>query len=315
MKVEREKAKKKVRINNLNDILVSVVIATYRRYEELRRALESINSQTHRKFEIIVVDDNDNAKWNGKVAEVVSTFEEKTGLQVKLIVNHPNLGSAETRNRGINSTNGSYITFLDDDDIYLPARIELQLRCMSEANADYSLMDLGLYNEDGSLSELRVRNYLQGCREEDLLLLHLKYHMTGTDSMMFKTEYLKKIGGFDPINVGDEFYLMMKAIRGGGSFCYAPYNEIKAYVHKGESGGLSSGQQKIKGENDLFEYKKEFFHLLRRKDIRYIRMRHHAVLAFAYLRTRCFFSFFCEGALSFFSAPISCIKLFVSRKM
>lgn len=305
---------KKSEDKGLSDIVVSIVVATYRRQEELQRALESIHNQTYRQFEIIVVDDNDNAEWNSKVEEIVNEFQEKTGLPINLVANHPKLGAAEARNVGISLANGSYVTFLDDDDLYLPARIEKQLNCMKAEDATYSVTDFGLYYEDDSLCELRIRTYLQGCHEKDLLLYHFKHHITCVNSMMFQTEYLKKIGGFSPIDVGDDFYLMMKAIKGGGKFCYAPYNEIKAYVHKGENGGLSSGQEKIKGENALFEYKKEFFHLLRRKDIRYIKMRHHAVLAFAYLRMRSFFLFLRECTFSFFSAPISCIQLFVSRK-
>ena len=69
---------------------------------------------------------------------------------------------------------------------------------------------------------------------------------------MFKKEYLTKIGGFPPINVGDEFYLMHRAINGGGAFGYLPGCQVKAYVQTGE-GGLSSGDGKIKGENALYE--------------------------------------------------------------
>ena len=123
---------------------------------------------------------------------------------------------------------------------------------------------------------------------------------------MFQTEYLKKIGGFSPIDVGDDFYLMMKAIKGGGKFGYAPYNEIKAYVHKGENGGLSSGQEKIKGENALFEYKKEFFHSLRRKDIRYIKTSCHHLPRYKYPHPTQIKLYFCfslplclSGKLSF----------------
>lgn len=44
---------------------------------------------------------------------------------------------------------------------------------------------------------------------------HLLYHMTGTDTLMFKGEYLRRIGGFPTIDVGDEFYLMEQAILSG----------------------------------------------------------------------------------------------------
>ena len=75
---------------------------------------------------------------------------------------------------------------------------------------------------------------------------------------MFRKEYLDKIGGFPPIDVGDEFYLMKEAITGGGQFSYLKRCEVKALVHT-ETEGLSSRESKIQGENALYEYKKSFF--------------------------------------------------------
>ena len=81
--------------NNLLDKKVSVIIATYRREDSLARAIKSVSDQTYKELEIIVVDDNDNDEWNGKVKKIVSGYESLVDL--KLIVNHPNLGSAKTR--------------------------------------------------------------------------------------------------------------------------------------------------------------------------------------------------------------------------
>jgi len=48
--------------------------------------------------------------------------------------------------------------------------------------------------------------------------------------MMFCREYLLKIGGFPPIDVGDEFYLMKEAICGGGNFAYIQGCHVMAYI-------------------------------------------------------------------------------------
>lgn len=289
---------------------VSVIVATYRRHHELIRALDSLANQTFKNFEVIVVDDNGIEEWNRKVSDAIQYFKSQTDIPIHLITNSPNLGSAQARNKGIEAACGNYITFLDDDDFYLPEKIEHQYNETKKEKADFSLTDLGLYNEDDSISEIRRRTYINS--GEDLLTCHIKYHMTGTDTMMFKREYLLKIGGFDPINVGDEFYLMLKAINGGGLFAYVPVNDVKAYVHTGD-GGLSSGQSKIDGENALYEFKGKYFKKLRKKDIQYIKMRHHAVLAFAYIRLNKWGGFFVNAAQAFFYSPIELIKLVVYR--
>ena len=283
--------------------LVSVVVATYKREVELKNALESLAKQTYPNMEIVLVDDNGNDEWNSKVSEIVEAFRIRyPKIMLEYIVNNPNQGSAKTRNIGIHSANGYYITFLDDDDIYLPSKICKQVEFMETNQNDYSITDLLLYNEDDKEIDKRIRSYIKETTVESLRMYHLKYHMTGTDTMMFKKEYLIQIGGFAPIDVGDEFYLMQRAIEGGGKFGYLPGCEIKAYVHTGD-GGLSSGDGKIKGENALYEYKETFFNQLKASDIRYIKMRHYAVIAYAELRRKNYGKFISNAMKSFFTSP------------
>ena len=283
--------------------LVSVVVATYKREAELKNALESLAKQTYPNMEIVLVDDNGNDEWNSKVSETVEVFRNRyPKIKLECIVNSSNQGSSKTRNIGIHSANGDYITFLDDDDIYLPDKIRKQVEFMETNQCDYSITDLILYNEDDKKINRRIRYYIKETTVESLRLYHLKYHMTGTDTIMFKKEYLIQIGGFAPIDVGDEFYLMQRAIEEGGKFGYLPGCEIKAYVHTGD-GGLSSGDGKIKGENALYEYKKTFFNQLEAGDIRYIKMRHYAVIAYAELRRKNYVKFISNALKSFFASP------------
>lgn len=283
--------------------LVSVVVATYKREAELKNALESLAKQTYPNMEIVLVDDNGNDEWNSKVSATVEVFRNRyPKIKLECIVNNSNQGSSKTRNIGIHSANGDYITFLDDDDIYLPDKIRKQVEFMETNQCDYSITDLILYNEDDKKINRRIRSYIKKTTVESLRLYHLKYHMTGTDTIMFKKEYLIQIGGFAPIDVGDEFYLMQRAIEEGGKFGYLPGCEIKAYVHTGD-GGLSSGDGKIKGENALYEYKKTFFNQLEAGDIRYIKMRHYAVIAYAELRRKNYVKFISNAMKSFFASP------------
>lgn len=293
---------------------VSVVVATYRREYELRRALKSLAEQSFSDFEIVLVDDNNVPEWNAKVEKIVTEFKTlHADISLTYLQNHPNLGSASARNVGIEVAKGTYITFLDDDDLYMPEKISAQYEFMESQNLDFSVTDLDLYYDDGTLSEHRTRPYITQTDPEFLLKCHMMYHLTGTDTMMFAKSYLKKIEGFMPIDVGDEFYLVVRGINGGGSFGYLKRCDVIAYVHRGE-GGLSSGQGKIDGENQLYQYKKDFFSQLDKKSIRYIKMRHHAVLAFAYLRMKRILPFIVEAVASLVSSPIACVKLFVMRK-
>lgn len=294
--------------------MVSVVVATYRRENELYCALESLAGQRYSNFEIVLVDDNGCVDWNTRVAKAVEKIRSKYHeIRLTLIVNASNQGSARARNIGIEASSGEYITFLDDDDIYLPDKIGRQVLFMKANHTDYSITDLLLFNEKGKQIEKRIRDYIRETSPKALFEYHMKYHMTGTDTMMFRREYLTKIGGFAPIDVGDEFYLMQRAIEGGGKFSYLAGCDVKAVVHTGE-GGLSSGQRKINGENALYEYKKTFFARLSKETVRYIKVRHQAVLSYAYLRNRMFCRAGGSAIIAFFISPGYCIEILRERK-
>ena len=292
---------------------VSVIVATYRRDRELRRALESLSNQSYPNYEIVLVDDNDHIKWNSVVEKLVEEFKTShPDIEFVYVQNHPNLGSAKTRNVGVDHSKGQYICFLDDDDEYTMHKIANQVSFMVNNQIDYSITDLELFYDDGKFAEYRDRNYIDAFDANSLLKYHLMYHMTGTDTMMFTKGYFRAIGGFAPIDVGDEFYLMERAIINKGVFGYLPKCDVKAYIHRGDE-GLSSGQSKINGENVLYEYKKKYFPMLDKPSVRYVKMRHHAVLAFAFLRLKKYALFLRESVIAFFVSPISCLKLLLSR--
>lgn len=266
-----------------SDIDVTVVVATHRREEQLARALASIARQTLRSLEVIVVDDNADDTWNTQVQTVVAEFGSQVEFAVVCHRNEHRLGSAESRNVGIRLARGEYVTFLDDDDVYMPEKVKRQMLDMRAQESDYSVTDFDFYSESGRLVERRQRTYLKGAEAGELMRLHYMFHITGTDTLMFRRQYLLAIGGFPPIDVGDEFYLMREAIAGGGRFSYLPACDVRATVYASQD-NLSSGQSKIDGENALFVEKQSRFHEFDHSTIAYITMRHYAVLAYAELR-------------------------------
>ena len=296
--------------------IVSVIIPTYRRIAPLKEALASVCAQECPCVEIIIIDDNATTEWNESIRRIIDEarccmFQKNHTLS--LIANKTNLGAAQSRNVGIHASHGAYITFLDDDDVYLPGKISVQLEAMAASSADYSLMNLELINDEGKTVEHKKHPYAKAASSpEELLRLHLRHHLTGTDTMMFRREYLLKIGCFGSIDVGDEFYLMMNAIEHEGRFLYIPRTLVRARVHY-DGSDLSGGPLKLEGENLLFRFKQKYFSQLKTEDIRYIRMRHHAVLAFAHLKVRKFFPFLKEALLSLLISPVNCIRMLYQR--
>lgn len=115
--------------NMIKKPLVSVVIPTFKRPIYLKRAIESVLSQTYSNIEIIVVDDNDSDTIFRKETEEVMKYYLKNE-KVKYIKHKYNKNGSAARNTGNKNSNGKYITFLDDDDEMLPNRIMLQVKKM-----------------------------------------------------------------------------------------------------------------------------------------------------------------------------------------
>ena len=289
---------------------VSIIIATYRRDKTLRNAILSVMQQkSTAEIEVIVVDDNADLEWNKRVREIVEAFS-KYEKEIQLIINEKNLGSANSRNRGIETAGGEYVSFLDDDDVYLENKVERQLVHMIRNNADFSITDLALYSENEVLIEKRNRYYIKSYDKGSLLRYHFMFHMTGTDTLMFKRQYILEIGGFPPIDSGDEFHLMKNAIEAGGKLAYLDACDMKAYVHTGD-GGLSSGAVKIAGENQLYSFKKQYFSRFDKKTQRYISVRHYVVIAFAELRMRKIFAAGGYAIRAFVVSPVAFLKIFL----
>ncbi len=288
-----------------NKITVSVVIPTYRRTAEyVARAVESVLNQTYPYVEVIVIDDS-TAAYEGRV-NTENYFSQLNRDNVIYLQNKENLGGSMTRNRGIEASGGEYITFLDDDDEYLPEKIEKQLDFMLKNDCDMSFTDLGIYMPDGKMVDYREYGEIKSFDNDYLLRYHLMKHMTGTPTFMFKAEKLREIGGFDVVPVGQEFHLMLKAIQGGLEIRYLPECHVKAYRHP--DGGISGGANKIKGEKALFEFKKSFFPKLSKKEQRFIRFRHHAVIAAGYKRNKKYGNMIIAAVKTVLSSPADFIR-------
>ena len=115
----------------MNNELVSVIIPSYKRSEMLPRAVKSVLAQTYKNIEVIVVDDNDpDSLWRRDTEKIMSQF--KNNHQVKYICHEKNKNGSVARNTGIKNASGSIIAFLDDDDEYLPTKIEKQVSFLLE---------------------------------------------------------------------------------------------------------------------------------------------------------------------------------------
>jgi len=102
---------------------VSVIIPTYNRANLITDTINSVLSQTYKNYEIIIIDDGstDNTK------EVLSPYMNKIAY-----IYQDNQGASAARNTGIRYAKGEYIAFLDSDDLWLPFKLEKQVKILKK---------------------------------------------------------------------------------------------------------------------------------------------------------------------------------------
>lgn len=117
----------------MNDKLISVITPTYNCAEFISRTIESVQAQTYQNWEMIIVDDR--SKDNTK--EIVEKYM-KDDNRIKYHLLEVNSGAAVARTTAMQMANGSYMAFLDSDDIWLPDKLEKQIKWMTDNGYAFS---------------------------------------------------------------------------------------------------------------------------------------------------------------------------------
>lgn len=113
--------------------LVSVIVPTRNRPHFLKEALHSILNQTYRYFEIIVVNDS-----GEEVSEIINAFKDS---RIRYVRHETNKGPSASRNTGLKTAKGTYIAYLDDDDIYYPEHLEMLVNFLEKSGCKVAYSD------------------------------------------------------------------------------------------------------------------------------------------------------------------------------
>ena len=92
--------------------LVSIIISFYKKKKYIKKTLNSILNQSYKNYEIIFIYDDEDK------SDLIYVKSLLKNLKKKLIINYKNLGVANCRNKGIKYSKGSYLAFIDSNDIW-----------------------------------------------------------------------------------------------------------------------------------------------------------------------------------------------------
>lgn len=166
---------------------VSIIIPTYGGSDSLIRSVDSVLSQTYPDLEVIVVDDNNpDTDARKKTEKQMTKYSNNT--QVKYIKHEHNKNGSAARNTGFRNSDGEYICLLDDDDAFLPSKIEKQVAYLN-AHPEYGACYCWRRQRNKEICGTYTGNLSQQ-------LLDLTFTPT-TSALMIRRSCYEALNGFD----------------------------------------------------------------------------------------------------------------------
>jgi glycosyltransferase involved in cell wall biosynthesis len=170
---------------------VSIIVPTYNRAHLVMETIDSILAQTVKDFELIVVDNES----TDNTEEVIKSYTDE---RIKYFRHQNNGLVAVNRNYGISKANGEYIAFCDDDDLWMPEKLERQVKLL-DLNKELGLVysDCYIIYENGNLERYTLLSSLKLFRGNVFNKL-FQSNFIPMLTVMIRREILSKVGGFDP---------------------------------------------------------------------------------------------------------------------
>lgn len=229
--------------------MISVVIPTYNRASIISETIHSILNQTYSDLEIIVVSDGK----SNDTRQIIEGFKDRRLRYYE--IEHSGRPSVP-RNFGMKQAKGQYLAFCDDDDIWMPEKLELQLAKIVEDDR------IGLVYAQCLVPNAKGDIVIPSQGKEGFVFkeLFLTYNFIPNSTVLIKREVIQKVGGFDEdirLKAIEDFDLWLRITQ---QYKVGFIDKIMA-VHKYSSDSISKGTlRKLKREYLIawkFYYRKE----------------------------------------------------------
>jgi len=187
-------------MNSQKEYLATVMVPAYNHEKYIIECLEGLANQTFKDFQCIVTDDHS----SDKTPQILRDNQKKYGYE--LILNKENVGiSASLNNMAKNYAQGKYLFICASDDVYMPDRIEKQIRFMEE-NPQFGMCyarAISIDTESNVLEKDTFEGYKSGNVFEDI---YMRRYNPGICVAM-KADVLKEIGYYESGMLAEDYYM------------------------------------------------------------------------------------------------------------
>ena len=180
--------------------LISIIIPYYKKKKFIKKTLDSIKRQTYKKFEIIIIYDDENLE---ELYFLKSLCKNKKNI--KILVNKKNYGAGYSRNLGIKKAKGKFIAFIDADDFWKSNKLSIQLKFMIKNKVNFTHTSYYVINKKKIISTRFARNFF------DYKAL-LSSCDIGLSTVMVKRDLLKNTL-FPELKTKEDFVLWLRLLK------------------------------------------------------------------------------------------------------
>lgn len=229
--------------NNLKNPvpLVSIAMATYNGYTHISEQIKSISAQTYSNWELVIVDDAS----TDETVELLKVCQQQD-QRIQLFFNQQNLGYRETFYKAIEQCTGEYVLFCDQDDYWLPHKLQTLLNNIG--NHELIFSDSVLVDEKGDSLNIKLSDTVKMQQPGDRLVNRgfVIGNCVWGHTIMFHKDLLKHIGRTDNEHPHDWWFAVVSSLRNQIVFCPQVLNHYRQHASN-VTHAIPKGKGTVKG--------------------------------------------------------------------
>lgn len=221
------------------DGLVSVIMPSWNTEKFIAESIQSVINQTYTNWELIIVDDCSTDYTD----DVVDSFHDN---RIRYYRNEKNLGAALTRNKALREARGEWIAFLDSDDLWMPEKLEHQVKFMRENGYSLSYTEYEKIDEESNPLSI----YVSGPDKVNKRRMY-NYDYIGQLTMMYSA---KKFGliQIKDIKKNNDYAIRLQLYKKPATSAYLLKENLAKYRVRKVSISHDKFRRKFKSHYELF---------------------------------------------------------------
>lgn len=184
---------------------VSIIVPVYNAANYIEQTIQSVLAQDYENWELILVE-------NGSADDSVAKIQAFDDKRIRLIIMDGNAGAANARNEGMRQATGTYVGYVDADDLWRPDKLSRQIAFMNEKNAAFSFTGYEFGDENANPTGKIVRvpetlSYRQALSNTTIF----------TSTVLFDTRLIEKDKLYMPNVKSEDSALWFQILREGAT--------------------------------------------------------------------------------------------------